>query len=360
MQRSLAFLLLSTACSEPRARDVVSSGGSIASSIASASDTGDGDATGSSSGGPASDGAAASDDGDDGGGTAPKLDVGDGAGSDGLGEGGNDDTGCHAVDLLFVIDDSISMDDEQAGLIAAFPDFIDAMQTELADTDGYHIGVVTTDEYAGDTSCGQARGTLVTRTGGTASSNAVCDPYSSGKRFMTEQDDLDARFACAAQVGTAGDPDERPMESMLAALSPGQLTMGGCNEGFLRNDALLVVVVVTDEEDDHEVGGCNALPGSGSVGDPDDWYQALVDVKGGVESSIVMLSIVGPDAQPLCPALDKCNIGSAGSEIGSRIIALTEMFTHGFVGSVCTDYGPQFQQAIAIIDSACDDFEPPA
>lgn len=361
MHRWLALVLLATACSDPRARDVVSSGGSIASSIGSAGDTGDGGASESSGGAPPSDDSAASDEGDDsGGGTAPKLDVGDGAGSEGQGEGGTDDTGCHAVDLLFVIDDSISMDDEQAGLIAAFPDFIDAMQTELADTDGYHIGVVTTDEYAGDTSCGQARGTLVTRTAGTASSNAVCDPYSSGKRFMTEQDDLDARFACAAQVGTAGDPDERPMESMLAALSPAQLTMGACNEGFLRDDALLVVVVITDEEDDHEMGGCNALPGSGSVGDPADWYQTLVDVKGGVESSIVMLAIVGPNAQPLCPALDKCNIGSAGSEIGSRIIALTEMFTYGFVGSVCTDYGPQFQQAIAIIDSACDDFEPPA
>jgi hypothetical protein len=353
----LAVLSISVACGDPRARDGASVGGSIGSaSIGPAGTSGEGEGEG----GAVSSGVGEVGDDESGGaGTAPKLDVGDGDESGGQAEGGTDDVGCHAVDLLFVIDDSISMDDEQAGLIAAFPEFITAMQTELADADGYHIGVVTTDVYAGDMTCGQERGTLVTHTGGTASSNAQCDPYSSGKRFMTEQDDLDARFACAAQVGTMGDPDERPVETMLAALSPGQLAVGGCNEGFLRDDALLVVVIITDEEDDHEMGGCNALPGSGSEGDPPDWYGQLVAVKGGVESSIVLLSIVGPDTMPFCPPLNKCNLGSTGSEIGARIIELTQMFTYGFVGSVCTDYGPQFQEAIAIIDSACDDFEPP-
>ena len=308
-------------------------------------------------GGPDDDGGTSAGDGD----SAPKLDVGSGSPTGGAdaGEGGVQ-TGCEKVDLLFVIDDSISMDDEQAALIAAFPDFIDAMQAELGDTDGYHIGVTTTDVYAGDQTCGAGlRGTLVTRTAGQDSSNAQCGPYSSGKRFMTEADDLASRFGCAAQVGTAGDPDERPMESMIAALSPGQLAVGGCNEGFLRDDALLVVVVITDEEDDHEMGGCNALPGSGSEGEPSDWFDQLVAVKDGDESSIVVLSIVGPDAPPSCPALDKCNIGSLGAEVGARLIAFTKMFTYGFVGSVCQPYGPQFQQAIAIIDSACDEFEPP-
>ena len=72
-----------------------------------------------------------------------------------------------------------------------------------------------------------------------------------------------------------------------------------------------------------------------------------------------MLSIVGPDQMPFCPPLDKCNLGSPGSEIAHRIIELTDYFTYGKVGSVCEDYGAQFQESISIIDSACDDFEPP-
>ena len=298
---------------------------------------------------------------DDGGGDGLKLDVSDEPTSGADPTDGTNEVGCQKVDLLFVIDDSISMDDEQASLIAAFPAFIDAMQAELGDTDGYNIGVVTSDAYAGDPTCPPVqRGILVTQTGGDQASNQVCGPYSSGARYMTDQeDDLAMRFACAAQVGTAGDPDERPVESLLAAVSPQMTGPGGCNDGFLRDDALLVVVFITDEEDDHENAGCNFLPNSGSEGDPADWYQALVAVKAGVESSIVVLSIVGPDQMPFCPPLDKCNLGSTGSEIAHRIIELTEMFSYGYVGSVCEPYGPQFQEAISIIDSACDDFEPP-
>lgn len=290
-----------------------------------------------------------------------KLDVGGGSTMGGDPTDGTTDAGCKKVDLLFVIDDSISMDDEQAALIAAFPAFITAMQTELADTDGYNIGVITSDAYAGDPTCAAGqRGVLVTQTAGDQSSNQVCGPYSSGARYMTEQeDDLAARFACAAQVGVAGDPDERPIEAMLAAISPEMNGPGDCNTGFLRDDALLVVVVITDEEDDHENGGCNWLPDSGSAGEPPQWFQQLIAAKGGVESSIVMLAIVGPDQMPFCPPLNKCNLGSTGSEIATRIIGLTEMFTYGYVGSVCEPYGPQFQEAISIIDSACDDFEPP-
>jgi hypothetical protein len=355
--RSLAPGFLLAACAPDDRRPAGAGGGSIGSSLGSAGDDTTTAPALPDDGGSTTNGPATSGDGDSGP-DSPKLDVGDGGETGGDPSDGSRELGCQKVDLLFVIDDSISMDDEQAELIAAFPEFIDAMQAELADTDGYHIGVVTTDAYPGDPSCAPVqRGTLVTHTGGTSSSNAQCDPYSSGARYMTEQDDLAARFACAAQVGTAGDPDERPIESMLAGLSESQ--QAGCNQGFLRDDALLVVVIITDEEDDHEMGGCNALPGSGSSGDPLQWYAELIAAKDGDEASIVVLSIVGPAAQPFCPPLNKCVLGSTGSEIGARIIELTEMFTYGFVGSVCEPYGPQFQQAISIIDSACDDFQPP-
>ena len=55
---------------------------------------------------------------------------------------------------------------------------------------------------------------------------------------------------------------------------------GGCNEGFLRDDAILVVTFITDEED------------TGSAGNPDSWKQTLVDAKGGNEEAIVVLGLV--------------------------------------------------------------------
>ncbi|HET6585579.1 MAG TPA: hypothetical protein VFG69_19100 [Nannocystaceae bacterium] len=294
--------------------------------------------------------------------TLGKLDV---MGGDGGGSGPIDtssDSGCKKVDLLFVIDDSGSMADEQINLVAAFPEFIDGMRTRLADADGYNVGVISSDVYTGDFTCMPlVEGALITRTAGASSSNAVCDPFTSGLRFMTEADDLETKFACTAQIGTGGDGNERPAQALAAALSPALGAAGACNEGFLREDALLVVVLITDEEDDHETmaQSCMMAPQLGSAGEPADWFAAVTAAKGGDEAAIVVLSLVGPSGADACPALDKCNGGIVGAEPAPRILEFTDMFTYGFVGPVCQPYGPFFLEAIDVIESACDDFEPP-
>ena len=293
-----------------------------------------------------------------------KLDIGGGGGDTaGNGDDGGGEFGCKKVDLLFVIDNSGSMEDEQANLISSFPGFIEAMRQELADTQGYHVGITTSDLYAADLDIACFReGALITQTLGDGASNRACGPYSSGKRYMTETDDLADAFACAGQVGISGDGNERPMQTMLAALAGDMNGAGGCNEGFLRDDALLVVVIITDEEDDHETMGCsgtsNTEPQPGSNGEPDLWYDALVDIKGGLEKNVVVLSLVGPAQGDTCPPLAKCDGGIEGAEVANRIIDFTERFTYGFVGPVCQPYGPFFQEAIGQIKSACDGFDP--
>jgi hypothetical protein len=291
----------------------------------------------------------------------PKLDVEMATMGTGNIETGDDS--CKQVDLLFVIDNSGSMADEQLNLAASVPSFIAAMQQELAETEGYNIGVITTDLYIYDISCAPLSiGTLVTMTGGDFSSNQQCDPYSSGLRFMTENDNLDNKFNCAARVGVSGNGDEHPMEAMLTALQPPLSEVGGCNEGFLRDDALLVVVFITDEEDDHETmeTACDTTPEPGSPGEPATWFDELVAIKGGEEDHVVVVSLVGPDAAAgsMCPELDKCNGGIEGAEVATRILEFTRMFTYGFIGPVCQDFGPIFQESIAVIKTACDEFGP--
>jgi hypothetical protein len=136
---------------------------------------------------------------------------------------------------------------------------------------------------------------------------------------------------------------------------------GGCNEGFLRDDALLVVVLITDEEDDHEVEGCDQELEDGSKGEPADWFANVVAAKGGIESNVVVLALVGPKGPnpAICPGLDKCAGGKLGAEVATRIMQFTHMFTNGFVGRVCApSYASLFADAVALIDGACDDFEP--
>ena len=58
---------------------------------------------------------------------------------------GDDCPGCVAVDLLFVIDNSISMDDEQIALTLAFPGFADTILEALPDNVNVHIGITSTE-----------------------------------------------------------------------------------------------------------------------------------------------------------------------------------------------------------------------
>ena len=270
--------------------------------------------------------------------------------------GGNPDTGqsdgCTKVDLLFVIDNSESMSGEQANLIASFEGFIDETRDALADAEDFHIGVTTTDANFGNAAGCNRDGALVTATSGENSSGGTCGPYAAGGPYMTDADDLYDVFACAAQVGTAGIPFERPMDTMRAALGPELQGVGGCNEGFTRTDALLVVVIITDEEDrlDSEVIQ------NGSAGDPQDWFDDLVALRGGVEENIVVLSLVGLFPPNACP-----DDGGEheGAETALRLIQFTEMFTHGTVGDICApQYDAFFADAVSVIDLACDEFEP--
>lgn len=261
---------------------------------------------------------------------------------------------CTAVDFLFVIDDSSSMNVHQANLIANFPAFIDGIEESLGSVDSYHVGVVATDPFAGNPGQCILIGALVTSTTGAGknSSQAECGPYTEGN-YMTEADDLDASFACAAQVGTHGSGSERPMDAVVAALSDELAAPGACNEGFLRDDALLVVVVITDEYD----GEGDPEPGNGeepatSMGGPMDWYDAVVAAKGGVPENAVALAITNYEGGPCEPA-------ELGFD-GVNIVEWAELFgSNGFVGGLCLeDYGPMFAEATGVIATACENFVP--
>jgi hypothetical protein len=261
-----------------------------------------------------------------------------------------EESGCTKVDFLFVIDNSGSMQDEQANLIANFPGFISGIQSVLANVDEYQVGVVTTDAYTynqGSPGC-NVMGGLVTQTGGSFSSNQVCVPYASGANYMTEADDLPTAFSCAAQVGTNGSGTERPMQALINVAEKVNGGPGQCNDGFLRDDALLVAVIITDEWD-----GPNDPETQGSAGDPMSWYNSVVAAKLGIPENVVIVSLINYAGGPCPPASSAFD--------GVHIATFTQLFgVNGFLGGVCqADYGPTFDAAIAVIENACNNFVPP-
>lgn len=246
---------------------------------------------------------------------------------------------CEQVDLLFVVDNSGSMADEQTALVASVPGFIDGIEHVLGAGVDYHVGVVSTDNNAFNTDGCQEIGALVTRTSGRLSSEAACGPYEDGGAYISKRDALDSAFSCAAQLGIDGSGLERQADAMRAATRP-SLDAMPCNADFLRDDALLVVVLITDE-DDHV-----------SEGQPIDWYEDVVAAKQGDEERVVLLSLIGHHKPNDC--IPSQWTGMQGAEIALRLITFTELFEHGVVADVCSgDFSPHFEQAIDGIAQAC-------
>ncbi len=127
------------------------------------------------------------------------------------------------VDVLWVVDNSASMQAEQQALADNFGHFYEYLDDTGAD---FHIGVISTDIYS-DQHRGQLLGStpIISR----ATPNA------------------DAVFAQSVMVGTDGKGDEQGFTAASLALS--EPLVSGPNAGFVRLDAFLFLIFVSDEDD---------------------------------------------------------------------------------------------------------------
>ena len=166
------------------------------------------------------------------------------------------------VDLLFVIDNSQSMAQEQTKLRAQLPRLVDILidgddlanpgvLTPFPPVNDLKVGVVTTDMGLGGVVpspvCGQFgdNGTLQNSGSECSTSDSAAISYQFNNMSGTPADRItfDDDVACVTDQGTAGCGFEQQLDATVTAF-----TNGG-NLGFVRSDALLAVILVTDEED---------------------------------------------------------------------------------------------------------------
>ena len=284
-----------------------------------------------------------------------------GSGQD-LGDG--KPVGCKGkIDFLFVISRHAGMQGFQTQLLDAFPKFIDTISSKFADFD-YHIMVVHTDEKWGLDACDQQcptpgeegctiedypcyyTPTLCDTTIGAGevcpaardAANKLC-PIDDGRRYMVKgQTDLKGTFACAAQVGSSG--AMRMGQTLAVAVQPWMNDEGSCNDGFLRDDALLMVTIITHAYD-VEDGIVTSYEGT-----PATWAAAVGDAKHGDLDSVVVLGII-PTEGPGCKDFD-------------RLCQMLELFPFALNRDSWADkYGPFFEEAAELVETACADFIPP-
>lgn len=168
--------------------------------------------------------------------------------------------GVPMVDVLWVVDNSCSMLEEQEGIASNFPVFLRYFEESGLD---WHIGVVSTD--MGDP---LHQGKLQTHAGFRWVDNTTPFP----------EDVLGGM----ARLGTSGTGRERGRDAVYYALD---VHREGANAGFYRADAGLHVVVISDEHDSSELTS------------EDEFLDWITTLKWG-DDQLTFSSIVSED--PLC------------------------------------------------------------
>lgn len=191
---------------------------------------------------------------------------------------GECESGCTAVDLLFIIDNSVSMSDYQVALGQAFPTFADAIIEALPAGTNLHVAVTST--TMGMSSSGSTTNCAATGDNMQPAASFYETPdqgnngvngaqgrlfVADGKPFFEIDTDAPAAevqaladwFSEAAQVGESGSQIE------MSAAPAGWFTASendATNAGFLRDEgAVLVLFVIQDEPDQTPSNAAQAI-----------------------------------------------------------------------------------------------------
>ncbi len=218
------------------------------------------------------------------------------------------------VDVLFLVDNSGSMMDEQQNLGQNFAAFLTHATSTGVD---YHIAVTTTG--------------LERSSGGWAMCPGGAEGGENGRFFPVDNSSpriitpatpaADSVFARNTNVGVCH-WNEQGLEAMYRALAdplvynvddPRTPQVLDGNAGFLREEAKLAIIALSDEEDFSP--------------QPVSFYETfLLGLKGGDRTKVVFSAIVGPGDLSVCPK---------ASSSGSRYIQLAQD-TGGVVENICT------------------------
>ncbi len=137
-----------------------------------------------------------------------------------------------AVDILWVVDNSSSMLDEQQTLVSDFPFFMNYFLNSGLD---YHIGVTSTDVVnSGPGLSGQLR------------------EFGGAKWIDPDTPNPIQAFTAMASLGINGNGNESGRDGAYVALEV-RGAPGALNEGFERSHASLHLIMVSDEEDRSDI-----------------------------------------------------------------------------------------------------------
>ena len=247
------------------------------------------------------------------------------------------------VDILWVIDSSLSMSEEQEYLGNNFSSLITALAGSNQD---FQTAVTTTDICSDEIPDDLSLRACPFAYGGSSQTHLRGSFVGEeGRRVLTASDaDLEDKFKEYTNVGTLGSNFEHGLRASSMAI---EKELSGENEDLMRDGAFLAVIVISDEEDDG-IGLGNFDPflnfnptqeGMTTYSyTNDELINYLNDIKGQGNFSVSTITGTRLDDGNLCTSAH-----SSPSEEGSALIDAASK-TGGIVLSICdTDWGESLQ-----------------
>jgi len=262
--------------------------------------------------------------------------------------------GCGKIDVLFVVDDSPSMAEEQSNLGKNFPEFVkvlDEFKTQAGAPIDFRIAVTTTGRDLNVTRKDNSNRYADNMKGdnGAFRTSNVCDVP--GRWLSKGEQDIARKFGCIAKVGTSGPWLEMPLYA--AKLAFDDRVADGTNKGFLREDALLAIVVLTDEDDcsrednNFEVDVNSLEQGCGAERRPITQYADYFDTVAPKRWATHIIAGPGPGT------CNSSGLGNAAEGTRLKEFAL-RAGKNGSFSSICDgDLSSGLKQALVTFDSAC-------
>jgi hypothetical protein len=248
--------------------------------------------------------------------------------------------GCKRVDILFAIDGSGSMDEEQAalrgtnGMAPVFAEFTDALLAELTDVEDFHVGVVSSQEEV------TLLGTHTNFPEVPESPETDCGLPPGQRWLVGPSPTLAEDFACIA--ATRSGTDE------VTAYNTAEALHNPANAGFLREDSLVFAVLLTDE-DTYDFNIARMV----------DIRARLLSAVGDDLDRLIVLGIAG--GQGVFEAPETICEGPYGKAVPARRIAsiVASLRERGRMQNICKgDLASTFKDVLGDVVSACLAYDP--
>jgi len=243
------------------------------------------------------------------------------------------------IDVLFVVDNSGSMSQEQANLASSFSNFIASFAAENLD---YHIGILSTDAYHVPAYWTNGGGVYAAfqRSYNSFSLESGGLLSKTGNDIFLTPDSInpELQFTQNVSIGTTGSGAEQGLRSLINFLDSD--LQSGWNSGFLRDEAYLSIIVVSDEDESTSTTNSTYIKGDAGAKATlmAEFLSAVRATKSTARQGQIRFDAVVAPSRAECPTMPANMSGLAQNEPVGTVYMEMAVELGGITSNICNDF----------------------